>query len=138
VYRFVSEHTVEEAMLRKANQKRSLDDMVIQKGAFNWETLLEESNTAFTKALGAYDDEEDAEASALAVREACALQGADEAEFEDLAGRVRDGASEPSLNEDQGVPGDAGDEEEEEGGTTIDYMVAFVEREWDFFREWRV
>ena len=137
MYRFVSEHTVEEAMLRKANQKRLLDDMVIQKGGFNWETLLEESNTAFTKALGAYDDEEDAEASALAAREVCALEGADEAEFDDLAGRIMDGAPEPSWNEDQ-LPDDARDEEEEEGGTTIDYMVAFVEREWDFFREWRV
>ena len=29
IYRFISRHTVEEALLRKANQKRSLDDLVI-------------------------------------------------------------------------------------------------------------
>lgn len=30
IYRFVSEHTIEENMLKKANQKRLLDDVVIQ------------------------------------------------------------------------------------------------------------
>lgn len=36
IYRFISQYTVEEAMLRKANQKRSLDDLVIQQGDFDW------------------------------------------------------------------------------------------------------
>jgi hypothetical protein len=40
IYQFISQHTVEEAMLRKANQKRSLDDLVIQKGEFDWRSLL--------------------------------------------------------------------------------------------------
>ncbi|WVW84227.1 hypothetical protein I302_106257 [Kwoniella bestiolae CBS 10118] len=35
IYRFVSSHTVEENMLRKAEQKRMLDRMVIQEGEFN-------------------------------------------------------------------------------------------------------
>ncbi|WRT66592.1 uncharacterized protein IL334_003551 [Kwoniella shivajii] len=35
IYRFVSSHTVEENMLRKAEQKRLLDKMVIQQGSFN-------------------------------------------------------------------------------------------------------
>ncbi|KAK8864632.1 hypothetical protein IAR55_001882 [Kwoniella newhampshirensis] len=35
IYRFVSKHTVEENMLRKAEQKRMLDRMVIQDGGFN-------------------------------------------------------------------------------------------------------
>ncbi|WVR06838.1 hypothetical protein IAU60_003874 [Kwoniella sp. DSM 27419] len=35
IYRFVSSHTVEENMLRKAEQKRLLDKMVIQEGGFN-------------------------------------------------------------------------------------------------------
>lgn len=34
VYRFVSEHTIEANILRKANQKRMLDDVVIQEGEF--------------------------------------------------------------------------------------------------------
>lgn len=39
IYRFVTEHTIEENMLRKANQKRLLDNVVIQQGEFNTETL---------------------------------------------------------------------------------------------------
>ncbi|WVQ99637.1 hypothetical protein IAU59_006776 [Kwoniella sp. CBS 9459] len=35
IYRFVSSHTVEENMLKKAEQKRLLDRMVIQEGGFN-------------------------------------------------------------------------------------------------------
>ena len=34
IYRFVSEHTIEANILRKANQKRMLDDVVIQEGEF--------------------------------------------------------------------------------------------------------
>jgi helicase SWR1 len=34
IYRLVSEHTIEANILRKANQKRMLDDVVIQEGAF--------------------------------------------------------------------------------------------------------
>ena len=37
IYRFVSSHTVEENMLKKANQKRLLDRMVIQDGDFTTE-----------------------------------------------------------------------------------------------------
>ena len=40
IYRFVSEHTIEENMLRKANQKRRLDSMVIQQGEFTTEHLM--------------------------------------------------------------------------------------------------
>jgi len=31
IYRFVSEHTIETNILRKANQKRMLDDVIIRK-----------------------------------------------------------------------------------------------------------
>lgn len=34
IYRFVSEHTIESNILKKANQKRQLDNVVIQKGDF--------------------------------------------------------------------------------------------------------
>jgi helicase SWR1 len=37
IYRFVSSHTVEENMLKKANQKRLLDRVVIQEGDFTTE-----------------------------------------------------------------------------------------------------
>ena len=40
MYCFVSSHTVDEAMLLEANQKRSLDDLVIQQGEFDWRSLF--------------------------------------------------------------------------------------------------
>ncbi|TFK26333.1 hypothetical protein FA15DRAFT_667636 [Coprinopsis marcescibilis] len=151
IYRFVSQHTVEEAMLRKANQKRSLDDLVIQKGEFDWRTLFKDEN-ALTKALGDCDDVEDAHAAAVATREAFALEGADEFDFMgENAGASKDppGAlPEPSATQPAGrsAPGpeaapeavEQRDEEEEEGGTTVDYMLAFVQHDYDFFREWRI
>lgn len=51
IYRFVSSHTVEENMLKKANQKRLLDRVVIQDGDFtteffgkmDWRDMLDDS-----------------------------------------------------------------------------------------------
>jgi helicase SWR1 len=51
IYRFVSTHTVEENMLKKANQKRMLDKVVIQEGDFttdffgkmDWRDVIESS-----------------------------------------------------------------------------------------------
>ncbi|XP_043719570.1 protein PHOTOPERIOD-INDEPENDENT EARLY FLOWERING 1 isoform X2 [Telopea speciosissima] len=37
IYRLISECTIEENILKKANQKRALDDLVIQSGAYNTE-----------------------------------------------------------------------------------------------------
>lgn len=37
IYRFISECTIEENILKKANQKRALDDLVIQSGSYNME-----------------------------------------------------------------------------------------------------
>ncbi|RXW22350.1 hypothetical protein EST38_g3485 [Candolleomyces aberdarensis] len=146
IYRFVSQHTVEEAMLRKANQKRSLDDLVIQRGEFDWRTLFNDES-ALTNALGECDDEEDARAAVLATKEAWALEGADEADFGGDAVDVVPSAA-PATNEtqasvlaDAGVPEvQAGNEEEgeDEGSTTVDYMIAWVQQDYEFFREWRL
>ncbi|EAU91697.2 helicase SWR1 [Coprinopsis cinerea okayama7 len=152
IYRFVSQYTVEEAMLRKANQKRSLDDLVIQKGEFDWRTLFNKEETALTKALGEYDDAEDAHAAELATREAFELEGADAADFEDGSGPRggNPGAAKPAGGDEnnraasppqfEGIvdAAGAGEEDEEEGGTTVDYMVAFVEYDYDFFSDWRI
>uniref|UniRef100_J3LG01 DNA helicase n=1 Tax=Oryza brachyantha TaxID=4533 RepID=J3LG01_ORYBR len=37
IYRLISESTIEENILKKANQKRALDDLVIQRGSYNTE-----------------------------------------------------------------------------------------------------
>jgi len=151
VYRFVSQHTVEEAMLLKANQKRSLDDIVIQKGQFDWGSLFrfdsDESNVAvaggsgidsgrLTKALGEFEDKEDALAARMAEREEVDMEGADEADFglgavgEDEKTRVLSTPAEEGAAD--------GDDGEEEGGTTVDYMLTYIARDGEFFGEWRL
>ncbi|KAL5483199.1 SWR1 [Sanghuangporus weigelae] len=102
IYRFISQYTVEEAMLRKANQKRSLDDIVIQKGDFDWKNFFRSSGlgdsdgsgaaggssagmvkaSALQKALVEFEDFEDAEAAKVAAREEAELLGEDKAEFD--------------------------------------------------------
>ncbi|KAI0657729.1 SNF2 family N-terminal domain-containing protein [Cubamyces menziesii] len=87
IYRFISQHTVEEALLRKANQKRSLDDLVIQKGEFDWRTLFADANeSALTRALGEFEDAEDAQAAQLAAREEMQLVSEDAQDFESGGG----------------------------------------------------
>ncbi|KAJ6593261.1 SNF2 family N-terminal domain-containing protein [Mycena capillaripes] len=141
IYRFVSQHTVEEAMLRKANQKRSLDDLVIQKGEFDWRSLFADDG-ALAKALGEFDDTEDAHAAVVAAREEVVLEGQDNADFLDAEeGSVPGPASAnaPAVDdagggEDEPEPA----EPEEEGGSIADYMIAFVQRDPEFFRDWKL
>ncbi|KAL0570273.1 swr1 complex component [Marasmius crinis-equi] len=147
IYRFVSQHTVEEAMLRKANQKRFLDDVVIQKGEFDWRTLFDNEG-AITKALGEFEDTEDARAAELAAQEATTLEGADNDDFEvygegesESLGQFSGNAEQPAEREDVDVEveGDeVGEAEEEEGGTVVEYMLTFVKRDPEYFQDWRV
>lgn len=82
IYRFVSEHTIEENMLRKANQKRRLDSMVIQQGEFttehlmrnDWRDMLDEGG----KSLGGVKVGEDADGDANDVEKA--FRAAEDAE----------------------------------------------------------
>lgn len=162
IYRFVSSHTVEEAMLLKANQKRSLDDLVIQKGEFDWRSLFGDESalskaldeTALTKALGEVEDTEDAHAAAVAAREEVVMVGADEADF-GADGETGEAGMPvtPNINPkvdsmtlavddvDDVEPEEGGDDvdaDEVEGGTTVDYMLCFIHRDDEFFREWRL
>ena len=102
IYRFVSQHTVEEALLRKANQKRSLDDLVIQRGAFDWSTLLEETHSgALVNALGEYEDDEDARAARVAAREEMQLEDED---AQDFGGRTEGGGAAGTGATGAGLP----------------------------------
>ncbi|KAF9494191.1 hypothetical protein BDN71DRAFT_1449310 [Pleurotus eryngii] len=143
IYRFVSQHTVEEAMLRKANQKRSLDDLVIQKGEFDWRSLFNDES-ALTRALGEVEDTEDARAADLAAREEVDMEGADADDFgEDREANEiappQSGAGKPpgeahvTCDAPEPPPEEEG---EEEGGTILDYMFDFITADYDFFREW--
>jgi helicase SWR1 len=139
-------------MLQKANQKRSLDDLVIQQGEFDWRTVLQPISAnsrnaaevgleALERALGEVEDAEDAHAARVAASEEAALEGEDRADFMDgdLAyGGAADAAPPDNADAEQdGADAEQG-EEEEEGGTTVDFMLTFVQRDWEFFREWRL
>ncbi|KAI5890077.1 uncharacterized protein SCHCODRAFT_02630796 [Schizophyllum commune H4-8] len=126
IYRFVSQHTVEEAMLRKANQKRSLDSLVIQRGEYDWRRFLD-NEQAVTAALAEVEDRDDAHAAAVAMREANDMDDADQADFEDeKAGKGGEAA----------VHGDA-EGDEGEGGSVSDYMISLVVQDYEHFAEWR-
>lgn len=121
-------------MLRKANQKRSLDDLVIQKGEFDWRTLFnDESTSALTKALDEYEDVEDRLAAVAAAREETSLVGADEDDFDevDVTG------SGPGDKGTENVEQDDNEVEDEQGATVLDYMLIFIERDWAHFSEWK-
>lgn len=152
IYRFISTHTVEEALLRKANQKRTLDNIVIQKGEFDWHSLLSnEAEKELTKALGDVEDEADALAAAVAAREEVELIGEDERDFgaEGGADKEQKRVAFEDIPVDEAVAEDTevhfaeeqeqeAGEDEEEGGTTVDYMLAFVRFDMDHFVDWRL
>ncbi|KAF9479357.1 hypothetical protein BDN70DRAFT_878844 [Pholiota conissans] len=155
IYRFVSQHTVEEAMLRKANQKRSLDELVIQKGEFDWRSLFNEDETALTKALGDFEDAEDRHAAAVAAREEFSLVGQDEADFADVEATTgttaaRRGTSTPAEAETgagfddvadvemAGPEAEEGEDEDDQGGSVVEYMLKFIEEDYEYFRDWRL
>ena len=104
IYRFVSEHTIESNILRKANQKRMLDDVVIQEGDFTTDYLNKlsvrdmlgndivdgdaEASAAMDRVLGSrngigfeqVEDQEDIAAARVAEKE---VLHADDGDFED-------------------------------------------------------
>lgn len=107
IYRFVSEYTIESNILRKANQKRMLDDVVIQEGEFNTDYFTKDSRDIIgsddtpeqqdeasaamdrvlaTRAAGGSrvfeqaEDKEDIDAAKNAQKE---LEHADDGDFED-------------------------------------------------------
>ncbi|ORX93201.1 SNF2 family N-terminal domain-domain-containing protein [Clohesyomyces aquaticus] len=60
IYKFVSEHTIEANILRKSNQKRLLDDVIIQKGDFTTDYF---QKVSWRDALDSEDVEPSDEAS---------------------------------------------------------------------------
>ncbi|KAI4135624.1 MAG: hypothetical protein LQ347_000520 [Umbilicaria vellea] len=109
IYRFISEYTIEANILRKANQKRMLDDVVIQEGEFttdyfnklNVQDMLDDealdgdaqANAAMDRVLGGggaangkvfeqVEDKEDIAAAKVAEKE---MIHTDEADFDERA-----------------------------------------------------
>lgn len=146
IWRFVTEHSIEENMLRKANQKRRLDDLVISEGEFNteyqgkmdWRDYLDEQQLAelgvdegaeqdggeVSKALAAAEDQEDADAAKNAEGE---LQ-LDQVDFNEAE---RLPASEKPA--DGAAPMEVEEEVDPLAGTVDGYMVRFVDENWAHF-----
>ncbi|KAL4784496.1 SNF2 family N-terminal domain-containing protein [Aspergillus varians] len=110
IYRFVSEYTIESNILRKANQKRMLDDVVIQEGEFTtdyftkldmhdvigadealtgqdeasaaMDRVLENRVTNASRVFEHAEDKEDIDAAKNAQKE---LEHADDGDFDDRA-----------------------------------------------------
>ncbi|KAL7415246.1 SNF2 family N-terminal domain-containing protein [Mrakia frigida] len=193
IYRFVSEHTIEENMLKKANQKRMLDNVVIQEGEFttdyfgkmDWRDMLgddllgtvergsQSANAALASAgpqsarqmerdMALAEDEDDRVAGEAAMEELevdrddfievaaappAVVEAVEPVVVEPSAavgggegGDVEMGAPEGEEIE-AGAGGDAAveveqqpeEEEEEEIGAVDDYMVKWVETDWEYF-----
>ncbi|KAK9246214.1 SNF2 family N-terminal domain-containing protein [Lipomyces tetrasporus] len=115
IYRFVSEYTIESNILRKANQKRMLDDIVIQEGDFTTDYF---TKLSLSDMLGSESDERTTAALDLQVR---GLKGGLEkalaqAEDEDDAIAARVAMKEARV--------DANDFYEPDAGTSVDRDTA--------------
>ena len=149
IYRFVSEHTIESNILRKSNQKRMLDDVIIQEGEFttdyfnkmSYKDMLpdegedeaqDEANAAMDRVLGnarggvpgstlaQAEDAEDAAAAKAAERE---VQHVDADDFDEKA-LPKEGLDTPAGGTGSaGVDGDPTAAGEGKLGTIDDFML---------------
>jgi helicase SWR1 len=103
--------------------------------------------------LGKFEDTEDTHAAAVVARKEVMMEGANEADFGgdpngdgvgilladgDSAAVMTGNNGENAEPEDKGEvqEEDAEEVEEEEGGMMVEYMITFVSRNYDFFRDW--
>ncbi|MCO5614727.1 hypothetical protein L7F22_069011 [Adiantum nelumboides] len=179
IYRFVSRHTIEENMLRKSNQKRLLDSMVIQQGDFtveglmshlsggaggkekeSWiEGLFDEGGDSIAgvkvgtikepangkkieRAMDEVEDEEDAEA-AKAARQEMNLDS-DDFIAEGAPPRAEEGGQEQKQQQLEQEKSELREghedrenveDEDDEGGTIDDYLLNYVNRDWEHFSQ---
>ncbi|KAG0741599.1 hypothetical protein G6F23_007461 [Rhizopus arrhizus] len=144
IYRFVTEFTIEENIFKKANQKRMLDNVVIQEGDFTedffhkndwWRDLPEVAGASETYTpvdyeqalLKAEGDENDAEAAMIARKE----MKMDEDDFEDnSSSAVRTPSEAPSQVVSQASEINEEDKDVQLNVGHVDqYMLRFWERE---------
>ncbi|KAJ5807534.1 SNF2-related protein [Penicillium robsamsonii] len=150
IYRFVSEYTIESNILRKANQKRMLDDVIIQEGEFTTDYFTklnvqgiaepderdgqDEASAAMDRVLGnrvggtrvfeAAEDKEDLDAAKNAQKE---QEHADDGDFEEHSashGTPAQAGTPLAVEEAVTVPV-SGDELEP--GHIDDYLLRFME-----------
>jgi helicase SWR1 len=151
IYRFVSEFTIEANILRKSNQKRLLDDVIIQKGEFTTdyfnrvtyhdalEGILEtdadpDASAAMDRVLGdlaglgtvleSVEDKEDTAAAKAAQKEMVHM---DDVDFKETAEVTPKTSVPPTPAEAlEATIQDEIDSENEEPGHVDDYMVKWM------------
>jgi helicase SWR1 len=112
IYRFVSEHTIEENMLKKSQEKRLLDAMVIQDGQFTTEGLSKMSwiesmfdeggrTIAGVRVGGGEEDVEDVQPCGLVADDRRIEQAMDAAEDEEDAQAARTARAEIHVLDDE-------------------------------------
>ncbi|CAE6443708.1 unnamed protein product [Rhizoctonia solani] len=135
IYRFISKHTVEEAMLRKANQKRLLDDIVIQQGEFDWRQVMVD-DLKMERALAEVEDKVDVDAAKMATGEEQRMDWDDfvgmEKDGDDV--EMRPGGLASNVSGFEQPPAQLEDQGEDDGLTPVErYMLRVVENDWEFF-----
>ncbi|GAA5906550.1 hypothetical protein JCM8208_000477 [Rhodotorula glutinis] len=166
IWRFVTEHSIEENMLKKANQKRKLDQMVIADGEFttdhlqklDWRDYLDDGQLAELGVDATADDAQKAEQiptqSEAEIRRALAA-----AEDEEDAAAAKAAVAEIEMDRDDFGAEDkqasgaaasftkdglvqtagAGQKEAEEdplAGTADGWMIRWVDEDWDEHFGW--
>ncbi|GAA5916406.1 hypothetical protein JCM6882_001549 [Rhodosporidiobolus microsporus] len=158
IWRFVTEHSIEENMLKKANQKRKLDQMVIAEGEFttdylqklDWRDYLDDSQLEDLGVDASAGDEtnggtatqsaaeiRNALAAAEDVEDAAAAKAAvaeldvDKTDFEQAQGKTATFTKDGLVT----TAGDGENEQEEDDGLSgIDrYLIRFVDDDYEHF-----
>jgi helicase SWR1 len=155
IYRFVSEYTIESNILRKANQKRMLDDVIIQEGEFTTDYFTkldtqglaesderdgqDEASAAMDRVLGNRvagtrvfehaEDKEDLDAAKNAQKE---QEHADDGDFEEpIASHGTPAQVGTPLDDGSGTPAQSVPTEdpdlEVQPGHIDDYLLRFME-----------
>lgn len=155
IYRFVSEYTIESNILRKANQKRMLDDVIIQEGEFTTDYFTrldvqsmvesderdghDEASAAMDRVLGnrvasgsrafeQAEDKEDIDAAKNAQKE---LEHADDGDFEEGSAShgtpAQAGTPMAGIDESTQPPASTTEEAEAQPGHIDDYLLRFME-----------
>ncbi|EPS30892.1 hypothetical protein PDE_05845 [Penicillium oxalicum 114-2] len=168
IYRFVSEYTIESNILRKANQKRMLDDVIIQEGEFTTDYFTklrdveglpegedaldgqDEASAAMDRVLGnrvasggkafeQVEDKEDIDAAKNAQKE---LEHADDGDFDDRTPAqgtpAQAGTPLPTEGGDTPAPTDGGDAATGKEATDADLEPCHIDDYLLRFMEWNM
>ncbi|KAF2032913.1 hypothetical protein EK21DRAFT_59671 [Setomelanomma holmii] len=156
IYKFVSEYTIEANILRKSNQKRLLDDVIIQKGDFTTDTFnrvtwrdaiddgmgidtSDEAGAAMDRVLGervgllgdarvmnTVEDTEDLNAASLAQKEIVDEIHDDQVDFNESSNVTR-ATSATAITQDEDLDADGNEKERRH---VDEYMLSLYREEY--------